>query len=105
MFINKMKTNTTLSRQFQNSNIKVVERDKIDISNTQIHDRSLSCLGTGTSIKNGGVKLVFLTLICVLPLEMQLSRVEGLTPPHLFAFSKPGPGFPMSSVVIWFCVQ
>jgi hypothetical protein len=32
MFINKMKTNTTLSRQFQNSNIKVVERDKIDIS-------------------------------------------------------------------------
>ena len=39
-------------------NIKIVERDKLDTSNTQIHDRSLSWLGTGTSIKSGGVKLV-----------------------------------------------
>jgi len=27
--------------------------------NTQIHDRSLSGLGTGTSIKSGGVKLAW----------------------------------------------
>jgi len=33
------------------SNRKVVERVKIDNSNTQIHDRSLYWLGTGTSIK------------------------------------------------------
>jgi uncharacterized pyridoxal phosphate-containing UPF0001 family protein len=35
----------------QKSNIKIVERGKIDTLNTQIHDRSVSCLGTGTSIK------------------------------------------------------
>jgi hypothetical protein len=40
------------------SNRKIVTRDKIDIPNTQIHDCSLICLGTGTSIKSGGVKLV-----------------------------------------------
>jgi hypothetical protein len=32
---------------------------KIDTSNTQIHDRSLSCFGIGTLIiENGGVKPV-----------------------------------------------
>jgi hypothetical protein len=31
------------------SNIKIVERSKIDISNTQIHGRSFSWLETGTS--------------------------------------------------------
>jgi hypothetical protein len=40
------------------SNIKMTERGKIDTPNTQIHDRSLSWLGTGTSIKRGGVMLV-----------------------------------------------
>jgi len=45
------------------SNIKILERGKIDTSNTQIHDRSLSLLGTDTSIKSGGVKLVVLTQI------------------------------------------
>ena len=36
-----------------------IKRDNIDTPNTQIHDRSLSWLGTGTSIKQcGGVKLV-----------------------------------------------
>jgi hypothetical protein len=30
-----------------NSNNKIVERGKIDTSNTPIHDRSLSWLGTG----------------------------------------------------------
>ena len=33
------------------------ERRKIDTHNTQIHDRSLSMLGTGTPIQSGGVKL------------------------------------------------
>jgi hypothetical protein len=37
--------------------IKIVERDRIDTANTQIHDRSLSWLGTGMSIKTGRVKL------------------------------------------------
>jgi hypothetical protein len=52
-----IKKNTTLS---ENSKIKykIVTRDKIDIPNTQIHDNSLSWLGTGTSIANEGVKLV-----------------------------------------------
>ena len=40
------------------SNIRIVERGKSDIPNTQIHDRSLSWIGTGISIKSGGVKLV-----------------------------------------------
>ena len=30
---------------------KIVEKDKFDTPNTQIHDRSLSWLGTGTSLK------------------------------------------------------
>jgi hypothetical protein len=34
------------------SNIKIVERGKIDTHNTKIYDRSLSVLGTGTSIKS-----------------------------------------------------
>ena len=32
------------------SNIKIAKRGKIDSLTTQIHDRSLSWLGTGTSI-------------------------------------------------------
>jgi len=40
------------------SNIKIVDRGEIDTSNTQIHYRSLSWLGTDTSMKNGGAKLV-----------------------------------------------
>jgi len=34
------------------SNIKIVERGKTDTPNTNIYDRSLSLLGTGTSIKS-----------------------------------------------------
>jgi hypothetical protein len=34
---------------------------KIDIRNTHIHDRSLSWLGTDTSMKNGGIKVVLWT--------------------------------------------
>jgi hypothetical protein len=37
---------------------KSIEIGKIDTSNTQILDRSLSWLGTGTSIKSGEVELV-----------------------------------------------
>jgi len=39
---------------------KIVERVKIETpNNTQIHDSSLSWLSRGTSIKSGGVNLVF----------------------------------------------
>jgi hypothetical protein len=37
------------------SNIKIVERCKIDTHNTEIHDHSLSWLGTDTSIKMVGL--------------------------------------------------
>ena len=40
------------------SSIEIVERGKIDTPKTRIHDRSLFLLGTGTSIKSGGVELV-----------------------------------------------
>jgi hypothetical protein len=33
-------------------------RHKMDTPNTQIHDRLLSCFGTGISIKSCGVRLV-----------------------------------------------
>ena len=39
------------------SNIKVVQR-QIQYTNTQIHERALTCLVTGTPIKRGDVKLV-----------------------------------------------
>ena len=39
-------------------NRTVVERGNIDTLNTEIHDRLPSWLGTDTSIKGGGVKLV-----------------------------------------------
>jgi hypothetical protein len=42
-------TNTAPSEQFPNP---------IDTSNKHVHDRSLLCLDTGTSIECGGVKLV-----------------------------------------------
>jgi len=45
-------------RTVPNSSRKFVDRNKIDSRNTQIYDRSLSWLDTGTSIKSGGVKLV-----------------------------------------------
>ena len=38
---------------FPKSNIKIVERGKIDTPDTQIHAHFLSWLGTGTSIKSG----------------------------------------------------
>jgi hypothetical protein len=39
------------------SNRKIEERGKIATPNTQIHDTSLSWLGTSASIKRGGVEL------------------------------------------------
>ena len=54
------------------SNIKMVERDKIYTTNTQIHDGLLSWLGTGLSIKYGGV-----TLFLCLSGMMRLYIPEG----------------------------
>ena len=55
-------------KQFQNQIRKSLNRGKIDTPNTQIHDRSLPWLSTGTSIKkSGGVKLELWTqhpLLC-----------------------------------------
>ena len=38
---------------------------KIDTPITEIHDLPLSWLGTGTVIKNGGVKLVLMDMFCL----------------------------------------
>jgi hypothetical protein len=52
-----MEKNTTVGT-IPKSNIEIVERGKIYTTNAQIHDSSLPWLGTDTSIKSGGVKLV-----------------------------------------------
>ena len=41
--------------------------------------------------------------ICVMPSRDE--GLAGLTPPHFCSYSKPGPGFPMSYVVVFLCVQ
>jgi hypothetical protein len=41
-------------RTIPKSNFEIVEKDKIDSTNAQIHDHSLSWFGTCTSIKSGG---------------------------------------------------
>jgi len=41
------------------SYIKILERSKIDTPNIQIHDRSMSWHGSGTSIKSDEVELVY----------------------------------------------
>jgi hypothetical protein len=56
-----------------------VERSKIDIPNTHVHDCSLSWLGTGTSIKRGGVKLVL--WIQIFPLSEMMRSCKGF--PHV----------------------
>jgi hypothetical protein len=48
---------TTLSEQFQNQISKSSKEANMDSPNTHIHDRSLSWLGTCTSITSGGVQL------------------------------------------------
>jgi hypothetical protein len=54
---NNMKSKK-ISHCRNNSKIKYQNRriGKIDIPSTQLHDRSLSWLATGTSIESGGVK-------------------------------------------------
>jgi hypothetical protein len=60
---NKIKYKIPLSEHFQNPIGKIIERGKIDTPIIQIHDRSLSCLGTDRSIKSGGGKLIIWTSI------------------------------------------
>ena len=55
---NKTNKKSHTVRTVPNFSRKIVERGKTDTSNTHIHDRSLSWLGTFSSIKSGGVKLV-----------------------------------------------
>jgi len=58
-YLNKMKNKKYHTvRTIPKSNIKILERGNIDAGNTQIHDRSLSWLGTDTLIKSCWVKLV-----------------------------------------------
>jgi hypothetical protein len=52
---------------------RIVEKIKFDNLNTQIHDRSLSRLGTGTSIKSGGIKLILWNQTSPLSEVMQVS--------------------------------
>ena len=55
-----------LSRNFQNLSTKSVDRAKLDTPSTHIHDRSLSWLGTGMSIKSDGVsKIIILSLTSI----------------------------------------
>jgi hypothetical protein len=60
----KSKINTTLFGTVPKCNIKIVERGKIDTTNTQIHDHSLSWLGTVTSINSGEIKQVLSVQTC-----------------------------------------
>jgi hypothetical protein len=54
------KTNKYLTgAKISKSNTQNVERDKLYIVNTRIHDRSLSCIGTGTSIKRHKTSFMF----------------------------------------------
>jgi hypothetical protein len=55
------------------SNRKILERGKIDTPNTHKYDRSQSCLGTGTAINSGGVKLVVLAHISPIISDMMKS--------------------------------
>ena len=57
----KIQKNTTMSQQFRNP----IEKSQKEVKPTpliQIHDGSLSWLGTGISIKGGGIKLVIYTI-------------------------------------------
>ena len=57
MIFNQMKNNK-YDRTLQNL-IPISQKEaKIDTSNTQIHDHSLSWLGTGNAMKGDGVELM-----------------------------------------------
>ena len=56
--MNKMKKKKYCTVEtVRRSNRKIIERDKINMPNTHIHDHLLSWLGTDTPIKSGRVKL------------------------------------------------
>ena len=57
----KYTKNITLSEQVQTP-IEKSWKEIVDNHNIQIHDHSISWLGTGTSIKSGGVKLVLFVI-------------------------------------------
>ena len=63
-----------LSQHFKNRIENHRNKDIIDTPNTQTHDRSLSWVGTGTSIKSGRVKLVY---IGTLPKSNKKSQKQG----------------------------
>ena len=58
----KNKTKYKTVGTFPKSNTKVVERGKIYTPHTQRHDRSRSCLCTGTMIESSGVRLLLWSL-------------------------------------------
>lgn len=53
------KDTTIMSEQSKNPIEKSQNEGKIDTPMKHIHDRSQSCLGTGSSIISGGIKLAF----------------------------------------------
>ena len=60
------------------SNRLLVETDKIDTPNSQIHDRSFFWLSTGASIKSGGAKLNVIELLIMFErvIESQYKLVD-----------------------------
>jgi len=60
---NKKQKITKPLEQFENPIEDIVVRGNIDTPNAHIHNSTLSWLDTDTSIKSGGVKLVFSTQI------------------------------------------
>jgi hypothetical protein len=57
---------TSFVSKLTKCNRNIVERGRMDTPNIQIHDCSLSWLGTGTSIKSGRIRLVLLAEISTL---------------------------------------
>jgi hypothetical protein len=76
--INDKKKNKTIPhcRNNYKINIKIVEKYKIDTPNTGVYYHSLSCLGTGTSIQCGGVKLTVSTQASCLTPNKHLSAIS-----------------------------
>jgi len=73
---NKWKTKTYHTAGiFQESNKKIVEICKIYTPNTPMNDHALSWLGTGTSIKRGGVKP---SLLMILNFNLKLTVLLDL---------------------------
>ena len=75
--ITEKKKKNTLWKQFQKSNIK--ENGKFNTSNKQLHERSLSSIGSGTSIKSGGINLVLWAHTSLLSLYLIMLLLFKLT--------------------------